>query len=127
MQDKLARATDKEMNSTISSKSRTMKDVTSIVKNELAIFEVEGKREANLESQYHYHLLAWIHQNVFFQDVKELLPILDHLYMMTAYGVLFGAPQGAVLSPKLFNIFSSDFPTLTDVQLALFPDDSATI
>jgi hypothetical protein len=50
MQDKFARATDKEMNSTISSKSRTMKYVTSFVKNELAIFEVEGKREANLES-----------------------------------------------------------------------------
>jgi hypothetical protein len=26
-------------------------------------------------------------------------------------------PQGAVLSPTLFNIFTSDFPTLTDVLL----------
>jgi hypothetical protein len=34
-------------------------------------------------------------------------------------------PQGAVLSPTLFNIFVSDFYTLTDVQLALFADDSA--
>jgi hypothetical protein len=34
-------------------------------------------------------------------------------------------PQGAVLSPTLFNIFTSDFPILTDVQLALFVDDSA--
>jgi hypothetical protein len=33
-------------------------------------------------------------------------------------------PQGAVFSPTLFNIFSSDFPTLTDVLLALFADDS---
>jgi hypothetical protein len=32
MQEKLARAIDKEMNSKISSKSRTTKDVTSIVK-----------------------------------------------------------------------------------------------
>jgi hypothetical protein len=31
-------------------------------------------------------------------------------------------PQGAVLSPTLFNIFNSEFPTLTDV---LFADDSA--
>jgi hypothetical protein len=29
---------------------KNKKDVTSIVKNELAIFEVEGKRGANLES-----------------------------------------------------------------------------
>jgi hypothetical protein len=39
MQEKLARAIDKEINSNISSKSQTTKDVTSIVKKELAIFE----------------------------------------------------------------------------------------
>jgi hypothetical protein len=52
MQEKLARAIDKEMNSKISFKSRTTKVVTSIVKKELAIFEVEGKCGANLESCY---------------------------------------------------------------------------
>jgi hypothetical protein len=40
-------------------------------------------------------------------------------------GVPSGVPQGAVLSPTLFNIFTSDFPALTDVQLALFTDDPA--
>jgi hypothetical protein len=39
-------------------------------------------------------------------------------------GVPSGVPQGAVLFPSFFNILTSDFPTLTDVQLALFPDDS---
>jgi hypothetical protein len=52
MQEKLARAIDKEINSKISSKSRTTNDVTSIVKKELALFEDEGKRGANLESCY---------------------------------------------------------------------------
>jgi hypothetical protein len=54
MQDKLARAIDNEMNSNfkISSKSRPTKDVTSIVKKELTIFEVKSKRVANLESYY---------------------------------------------------------------------------
>jgi hypothetical protein len=52
MQEKLTRAIDKEINSKICSKSRTTKDVMGIVKKELAIFKVEGKREANLESCY---------------------------------------------------------------------------
>jgi hypothetical protein len=52
MQEKLARAIDNEINSKISSKSRTTKDVTSIVKKELAFFEVKGKRGANLENCY---------------------------------------------------------------------------
>jgi hypothetical protein len=46
------RAIDKELNSKIGSKPRTTKDVTSIVNKELAIFEVEGERRANLESCY---------------------------------------------------------------------------
>jgi hypothetical protein len=50
MQEEFASATDKEINSKISSKSRTTKDVMGIVKKELAIFEVEGKRGANRES-----------------------------------------------------------------------------
>jgi hypothetical protein len=52
MQEKLAKAIDEEINSNISSKSRTTKDVTSMVKKELAIFEVKSKRGANLESCY---------------------------------------------------------------------------
>jgi hypothetical protein len=52
MQEKLARAIDKEMNSKICSKSRTTEDVMGIVKKQLAIFEIEGKRGANLESCY---------------------------------------------------------------------------
>jgi hypothetical protein len=37
------RSSPEPLNSKISFKSRTTKDVTSIVKKELAIFEVEGK------------------------------------------------------------------------------------
>jgi hypothetical protein len=42
MQDKLARVIDKEMNSKISSKSRTTKDVTSIVKKTISHFRSQG-------------------------------------------------------------------------------------
>jgi hypothetical protein len=78
VQEKLARAIDKKMNSKISSKSRTTKDVMGIVKKELANFEVEGKRGANLQSCYE----NWNSippssvelERVFFLDVEELLP-----------------------------------------------------
>jgi uncharacterized membrane protein YheB (UPF0754 family) len=84
MQEKLARAIDKEMNSKISSKSRTTKDVTNIVKKELAFFKVEGKRGANLESWYR-NLNSIPSSSVdperLFQDMEELLPKFDHLYL----------------------------------------------
>jgi hypothetical protein len=52
MKKKLTRALDKEMNFKITSKSRTTKYVTSIVKTQLVIFEVQDKRKANLEFCY---------------------------------------------------------------------------
>jgi hypothetical protein len=77
MQEKLARVIDKEMNSKICSKSRTVKDVMGIVKKELAIFEVEGKRGANLERCYE-NLNSIPPSSVeperVFLDVEELLP-----------------------------------------------------
>jgi hypothetical protein len=77
------------MNSKISSKSRATKNVTRIVKKQLAIFEDEGERgklllRAVAKISIQYHLVAW-YQNVFFQDVEELLPKLDHLYMIRAW------------------------------------------
>jgi hypothetical protein len=75
MQEKLARAIDKDMNFKISSKSQATKDVTSIVKKELAIFEVKVNMVLILNS---------IPEGIFCQDVEELLPKLDHIYMMRA-------------------------------------------
>jgi hypothetical protein len=77
------------MNSKISSKSRTTKNVTSIVKKEFAIFEVKSKREANLEScQENFNPIP-IPERVLFQNVEELLPKLDHLYMMRDMLIFF--------------------------------------
>jgi hypothetical protein len=36
-----------------------------------------------------------------------------------------GVPQGAVLSPTIYNFFTHDFPTLQDAKIALFADDTA--
>jgi len=36
-------------------------------------------------------------------------------------------PQGSILAPTLFNIFTSDIPHSKDITLATFADDTAAI
>ncbi|GFW31408.1 probable RNA-directed DNA polymerase from transposon X-element [Trichonephila clavipes] len=38
-----------------------------------------------------------------------------------------GTPQGSILSPALYNIFTSDFPTTPSVSVCLFADDAAIL
>lgn len=47
--------------------------------------------------------------------------------MSRRFEVNAGVPQGAVLSPTLFNLFVHDMPQPRDVQLALFADDTAIL
>jgi hypothetical protein len=54
LQEKLDRAITDEINAKITSKTRTLKDITSVVKKELINFEIEGKRRPNLEKAYNY-------------------------------------------------------------------------
>lgn len=37
----------------------------------------------------------------------------------------YGLPQGACLSPTLYNVYTYDIPTINDCHLALFADDTA--
>lgn len=39
--------------------------------------------------------------------------------------IRYGVPQGGVLSPVLYNVYTSDIPELEDCELALFADDTA--
>jgi hypothetical protein len=87
MQEKLTRAIDKEMNSKISYKSRITKEFTSIVKKELAILEVEGKRGVNLERCYenfnsipHYNLQKRGTRSCFFRCGRTFTKIRSSLH-----------------------------------------------
>jgi Reverse transcriptase (RNA-dependent DNA polymerase) len=42
-----------------------------------------------------------------------------------SHSVTSRVPQGAVLSPTLYNFFTHDFPTANGVEIALFADDTA--
>jgi hypothetical protein len=39
--------------------------------------------------------------------------------------LIAGLPQGAILSPILFTLYTADIPRLPQVQLALFANDTA--
>lgn len=41
------------------------------------------------------------------------------------FGIPYGVPQGAVLSPTLYNLFTHDIPKCINTTLALFADDTA--
>ena len=45
----------------------------------------------------------------------------------TIRSIPFGVPQGAVLSPSLYNIYTSDAPTFPNCTLAYYADDTALI
>lgn len=45
--------------------------------------------------------------------------------LSTSRPIRAGVPQGAVLSPLLFTLYTSDIPTRPRVQLSLFADDTA--
>lgn len=45
----------------------------------------------------------------------------------TARAIPFGSPQGAVLSPSLYNIYTSDVPSFPNCMTAFYADDTALI
>lgn len=50
-----------------------------------------------------------------------------HGHTSSSHEKTFGVPQGAVLGPKLYNIFTGDLVMLYGVQYFLFVDDTGFI
>jgi hypothetical protein len=69
--------------------------------------------------EYHTILKNYLDERKFF--VKQNSETSD-LYLIKA-----GVPQGSVLGPVLYTIFTSDLPTSTDVTIATFADDTAIL
>lgn len=60
---------------------------------------------------------AFLHNRYFQVDVKG--------HRSKTYDILAGLPQGAVMSPTLYNIYTHDIPKNQNTNLALFADDTA--
>jgi hypothetical protein len=43
----------------------------------------------------------------------------------SSYDIPYGVPQGTILSPTLYNIFTSDVPTTRECELSTLADDTA--
>ena len=74
----------------------------------------------NLLSDSYYRLLRSFLQNSFFQIHQETS--FSDLEAISA-----GVPQGAILSPVLYTIFTSDMPTRNDTMVATYADDTAIL
>jgi hypothetical protein len=104
--------------------------LTAILSTVLMLLDVEKSFDCVWHDTLLHKLLEYrffmVHKKLiwsFLTGQKSYVTVADEISAECEFPS--GVPQDAVLSPKLFNIFTSDFLTLTDVQLALFAYDSA--
>lgn len=92
--------------------------------------------KAAFDSVWHDALIHKLHSNGFPMFLTKIIQsflfgrtfqVAIGRTLTTEYDVTAGVPQGAVLSPTLFNIFLSDIPTNFQADLAQFADDTALL
>lgn len=84
---------------------------------------------------WHSGLLYKIKINLphpYFLIIKSFLTnryfqIKYHSVLSSFHSINSGVPQGSVLSPFLYNLYTSDFPTMTSTMTATFADDTAIL
>lgn len=59
----------------------------------------------------------------FLRDRKFQVHVGNH--NSARHTIKFGVPQGSVLSPHLYNLYTSDIPVLANVDTSLYADDTA--
>lgn len=83
----------------------------------------EGLKYKLLRINIPQYLVAIIFS--FLEDRKFLVRV--NSTTSTVRNIHAGVPQGSILGPTLFNIFTHDIPTLKPTEVALFADDMAVI
>lgn len=74
----------------------------------------------NILHDQHFHLLESYIKNRHFQvKINEVVTSL--------FGIGAGVPQGSVLGPIPYLLYTADLPTMQDIVIALFADDTAAL
>lgn len=120
--------------STTQQLSRVVKHIKSNFNTKKSTGMVVMDIEKAFDSIWHDGLLhKMINLNIPVQIVKIIKSFLSNRSFFVkikkivskSHQIPAGVPQGSSLSPVLYNLFTCDFPTFEDVEIALFADDTA--
>lgn len=77
------------------------------------------KIQQNLPENFHTILKSYLHNRYFFIKQQDAITEIQQIHS--------GVPQGSVLGPVLYLLYTADLPTNTNVAIATFADDTAVL
>lgn len=77
------------------------------------------KLKSLVPAPFYLVLKSYLQQRCFYVNIRNSFSIIRHISA--------GVPQGSVLGPILYTIFTSDMPTTANVTTATYADDTALI